>query len=69
MVEYSFRQLMGVCCAIMEICEKHGLTSDDLDQMRVRLSDPQLNGDISFDLGIPGIGGRLEPSSFLRRKT
>lgn len=53
MVEYSFNQLMGVCCSIMEICEKQHFTVEELDRLRVRLSDPKPNGDISFDLGIP----------------
>ena len=53
MVEYSFLQLMGVCCSIMEFCEKQGFTPEELDRLRVRLSDPKPNGDISFDLGLP----------------
>ena len=53
MVEYSFPQLMGVCCSIMEFCEKQQFTDDELDRLRVRLSDPKPNGDISFDLGLP----------------
>lgn len=53
MVEYSFHQLMGVCCSIMEFCEKQQFTDDELDRLRVRLSDPKPNGDISFDFGIP----------------
>ena len=53
MVEYSFRQLMGVCCSIMEFCEKQKLTPEELDLLRVRLSDPKDNGTIKFDLGLP----------------
>lgn len=53
MVEYSFPQLIGVCGAIMEFCENQGFTPDELDRLRVRLSDPQPNGDVSFDLGLP----------------
>lgn len=53
MVEYSFRQLVCLCGTIMEICETQHLTPDELDRLRVRLSDPQPNGDILFDLGLP----------------
>lgn len=53
MVEYSFSQLLGVCSAIMDFCERQKFTSDELELLRVRLSDPKPNGDISFDLGLP----------------
>lgn len=53
MVEYSFHQLMGVCCSIMEFCNKQGFSDAELDLLRVRLSDPKDNGTISFDLGLP----------------
>lgn len=53
MVEYSFHQLMGVCCSIMEFCEKQDFSPEDLDMLCVRLSDPKPNGTISFDLGLP----------------
>lgn len=53
MVEYSFHQLMGVCYSVMEICEKQGLSADELALLRVRLLDPKDSGSVSFDLGIP----------------
>lgn len=53
MVEYSFHQLMGVCCSVMEFCKKQGFSDAELDLLRVRLSDPKDNGTISFDLGLP----------------
>lgn len=53
MVEYSFHQLMGVCCSVMEICRKQHFSVDELDGLRVRLLDPKPNGDVDFDLGIP----------------
>lgn len=53
MVEYSFHQLMGVCCSIMEICQKQDFSLAELDLLRVRLLDPKPNGDISYDLGLP----------------
>lgn len=53
MVEYSLGQLMGICLTIVEFCEKHGLSKDEIDLLRVRLSDPKPNGEISFDLGMP----------------
>ena len=53
MIEYSFHQLMGVCCSIMEFCQTQGFTDAELDRLRVRLSDPKPNGEISFDLGLP----------------
>lgn len=53
MVEYTFNQLMSVCCSIMEFCKTQDFSDAELDRLRVRLSDPKPNGDISFDLGLP----------------
>ncbi len=53
MVEYSFHQLMGLCCSVMEFCEKQNFSNVELDLLRVRLSDPMPDGSISFDLGLP----------------
>ena len=35
------------------MAEHKELTPEELDRLRVRLSDPKPNGDISFDLGLP----------------
>lgn len=56
MVEYSFLQLMGVCCTIMDFCEKQGFSDDELDRLFVCLSDPKEDGTISFDLGFSKSG-------------
>lgn len=53
MVEYSFFQLMTVCSSIMEICETQHFSDAEIERLRVRLSDPKPNGEISFDLGLP----------------
>ena len=53
MVEYSFRELVMVCGSIMEFCQTQKLSDAELDLLRVRLSDPKPNGEISFDLGLP----------------
>lgn len=53
MIEFSFFQLVGVIGSIMDFCEKQNFTKNELMRLRVRLSEPQSNGEISFDLGIP----------------
>lgn len=53
MVEYSFFQLMTVCSSIIEFCEKQKFSEAEIERLRVRLSSPKPNGDISFDLGLP----------------
>lgn len=53
MVEYSFTQLTALCYTIFEYGKEHGFSDSDFDLLRVRLSDPEPDGRIQFDLGIP----------------
>lgn len=53
MIEYSVPALLALSFQIMQLCETQQLRSDQIEQLRVRLSDPNPDGSIEIQVGFP----------------
>ena len=53
MIEYSFVQFIGLYKMLMEFCDKHKLSDNDMFSMQLRLYNPLEDGSCKLDVGFP----------------